>query len=115
VIEKFPGADTLQVTRDIEHAMADMAPGLKGITIDTSGYRPATFLETALRNIGWVTIIGFALLLAVMLIAFALWRAALIGAVVLPASLTMAAYVLYLGAARSPRSPCSGWPQPSAW
>src|SRR6202035_4535434 len=27
VVEKFPGADTLQVTRDIEHAMAEMAPG----------------------------------------------------------------------------------------
>src|SRR5262249_28022209 len=45
VIEKFPGADTLQVTRDIEQAMADMAPGLKGITIDTREYRPATFVE----------------------------------------------------------------------
>jgi Cu/Ag efflux pump CusA len=96
VIEKFPGADTLRLTRDVEHAMADMAPGLKGITIDTSDYRPATFVETALRNIGWVTIIGFALLLAVMLIVFASWRAALIGAVVLPTSLTLAAYVLYL-------------------
>jgi Cu/Ag efflux pump CusA len=95
VVEKFPGADTLQVTRDIEQAMADMAPGLKGITIDTREYRPATFVETALRNAGWVALLGLALLiLALGLLAS--WRAALIGAVVVPVALVLAAYVLYL-------------------
>ena len=95
VIEKFPGADTLQVTRDIEQAMAGMAPGLKGITIDTREYRPATFIETALRNVGWVALIGLALMvLALGLLAS--WRAALIGAVVVPVALVLAAYVLYL-------------------
>src|SRR6185369_11065662 len=96
VIEKFPGADTLKVTRDVEAAMADMAPGLKGIAIDTQGYRPASFIETALRNAGWAALIGFMLLIALLLALFGSWRAALIGAIVLPVSLTMAAYVLYL-------------------
>src|SRR5215470_1484666 len=95
VIEKFPGADTLQVTRDIEQAMAGMAPGLKGITIDTREYRPATFIETALRNAGWAALIGLVLLvLALGLLAS--WRTALIGAVVVPMALVLAAYVLYL-------------------
>ncbi|HEU5385858.1 MAG TPA: efflux RND transporter permease subunit [Streptosporangiaceae bacterium] len=96
VIEKFPGADTLKVTRDVEAAMADMAPGLKGITIDTQGYRPASFIEAALRNAGWAALIGFVLLIALLFVIFASWRAALIGAIVLPVSLTTAAYVLYL-------------------
>ena len=96
VIEKFPGANTLKVTRDVEAAMADMAPGLKGITIDTQGYRPASFIEAALRNVGWAALIGFMLLIALLLAMFGSWRAALIGAIVLPVSLTMAAYVLYL-------------------
>ena len=96
VIEKFPGADTLKVTRDVEAAMADMAPGLKGISIDTQGYRPASFVEAALRNVGWAALIGFVLLIALLFAIFASWRAALIGAVVLPVSLTTAAYVLYL-------------------
>jgi Cu/Ag efflux pump CusA len=95
VIEKFPGADTLQVTRDIEAAMAAMAPGLKGIAVDTSAYRPAIFIETALRNTGWVALIGLALLVLV-LGSFASWRTALIGAVVVPTALAVAAYVLYL-------------------
>jgi Cu/Ag efflux pump CusA len=96
VIEKFPGVDTLKVTRDVEAAMADMAPGLKGITVDTQGYRPASFVEAALRNAGWAALIGFVLLIALLFGIFASWRAALIGAVVLPVSLTTAAYVLYL-------------------
>ena len=96
VIEKFPGADTLKVTRDVEAAMADMTPGLKGIAVDTQGYRPASFVEAALRNVGWVALIGFMLLIALLLAMFGSWRAALIGAVVLPVSLTTAAFVLYL-------------------
>jgi multidrug efflux pump subunit AcrB len=96
VIEKFPGADTLKVTRDVEAAMADMAPGLKGIAVDTQGYRPASFIEAALRNAGWAALIGFMLLIALLLAMFGSWRPALIGAIVLPVSLTMAAYVLYL-------------------
>src|SRR5690349_1614065 len=96
VIEKFPGADTLKVTRDVEAAMADMAPGLKGITVDTQGYRPASFIEAALRNVGWAALIGFVLLIALLFAIFASWRAALIGAIVLPVSLTTAAFVLYL-------------------
>jgi Cu/Ag efflux pump CusA len=96
VIEKFPGADTLKVTRDVEAAMADMTPGLKGIAVDTQGYRPASFVEAALRNVGWAALIGFVLLIALLLAMFGSWRAALIGAIVLPVSLTTAAFVLYL-------------------
>src|SRR5205085_4893985 len=95
VIEKFPGTDTLKVTRDIEAAMASMAPGLKGISVDTTEYRPATFIETALRNAVWIALAGFALLIVVLGL-IASWRTALIGAVVVPAALTIAAYVLYL-------------------
>ncbi len=62
VIEKFPGANTLEVTRGVEAAMREMAPGLTGIAIDTNVYRPATFLETALDNAGVVALISLALL-----------------------------------------------------
>jgi Cu/Ag efflux pump CusA len=95
VIEKFPGANTLQVTRDIDAALASMAPGLRGITVDTSEYRPATFIETALRNVSWVALAGLVLLI-VALGLLASWRTALIGLITVPVSLTLAAYVLYL-------------------
>jgi Cu/Ag efflux pump CusA len=95
VVEKFPGASTLQVTHDIEAAMADMAPGLKGITVDTSGYRPATFLEATLRTTGWVALAGLALLILALGLAVS-WRAAAIGLVTVPVAVIAAAYVLYL-------------------
>ena len=96
VIEKFPGASTLAVTRGIDEALADMAPGLQGITIDPDVYRPATYIETSLRNVGLAGLIGLALLFIVMLLVFASWRAAVIALIVVPVSLTAAAYVLYL-------------------
>src|SRR4051794_5902823 len=45
VVERFPDADTAQVTADVEQALAAMAPGLSGITVDTSLYRPASYLD----------------------------------------------------------------------
>jgi Cu/Ag efflux pump CusA len=96
VVDKFPGANTREVTTGVEEALADMGPGLKGITIDPIVYRPATYIETALKNVGFVGLIGLALLLAVMFLVFASWRAAVIAFVVVPVSLTVAAYVLYL-------------------
>src|SRR6266581_6473920 len=52
VIEKFPGASTVAVTKGINEALADMAPGLRGINVDPGVYRPANYIETALRNVG---------------------------------------------------------------
>ena len=99
VIEKFPGANTLQVIKGIEDALAEMAPGLHGITIDPGVYRPATYLENALRNVGFVAVIALALLLAGLLFVLASWRAALLALIVIPVSLTAAAFVLYLSGA----------------
>jgi Cu/Ag efflux pump CusA len=96
VIEKFPDANTVQVARDVEAAMASLAPGLSGITVDTSVYRPATFIESALRNLGVALLIGLLLMIAALFAVFASWRAAVISLVAVPVSLTAAAFVLYL-------------------
>jgi len=96
VIEKFPGANTLQVTRGVEGALAEMAPGLKGVSIDTRVYRPASYIESALGNVGTVALIGLVLLVAAVLLLFASWRAAVIALIVVPVSLLAAALVLDL-------------------
>jgi Cu/Ag efflux pump CusA len=96
VVEKSPGANTLAVTSGVEHALAEMAPGLRGIAVDSHVYRPATYLEIALKNIGLAGLIGLVLLVIVLCVALASWRAALIGAGVAAVSLSGAAYVLYL-------------------
>jgi CzcA family heavy metal efflux pump len=96
VIEKFPEANTRAVTREVEDALEQMKPGLSGIQIDTTVYRPATFLQTALHNLTWWALGGL-LLVVVLLAGFTLsWRTALITLVSISCSLVAAAFVLYL-------------------
>ena len=65
VVEKFPGTSTLQVTKDIEAALNDMQPGLSGIQMDTSVFRPASFLQDAVDGLGLALLVS--LLIAVLL------------------------------------------------
>ncbi len=51
VIDKLPGANTLEVTKGVESALGSLSQGLSEIKFDTTLYRPATFLETAISNI----------------------------------------------------------------
>ncbi len=61
VVEKFPEANTLEVTRGLDQALEAMRPGLGGIQIDSSIYRPANYIEMALRNLSVVLLISFVL------------------------------------------------------
>ena len=69
VIEKFPEANTRAVTKAVEDALNQMRPGLSGIQIDTSLYRPATFLQTALHNLGWWALAGLLLVIALLTVS----------------------------------------------
>ncbi len=96
VVERFPGADTAQVTRDVEDAMSAMAPGLPGITVDPTVFRPADYLTTALRNLGLVGVIALVGLLAGLGVVLLSWRTALVAALSITASVVTAAWVLEL-------------------
>ena len=71
VIEKFPNANTLQVTRDLDAAIDKLRPGLSGVTVDTTVSRPATFIDESRDNLTRTLIIGGLLLLG--FVAAALW------------------------------------------
>ena len=74
VIEKLPGANTLEVTKGVEDALDAMRPGLSGVRIDTTVYRPATFIEQAVANLRTLLLLGL-LLVGLLLVAFLLnWR-----------------------------------------
>jgi Cu/Ag efflux pump CusA len=96
VIEKFPGANTREVAKGVDEALADMAPGLKGIVIHPNIFRPVSYIDATLRNVGIVALIALAVLLAGMLLLRASWRSAVVAVVVVPVSLIVAAYVLHL-------------------
>jgi CzcA family heavy metal efflux pump len=96
VVQKFPGANTRQVTKAVEDALTEMKPGLSGVTIDTTVYRPASFIDSALHNLAVRAVLGLALV-AILLAAFLFsWRLALISLTVLLLSLVSSGYLLYL-------------------
>ena len=51
IVEKQPTGNTLEVTRKVEKALEDLKPGLKGVDIDPTIFRPATFIERSLENL----------------------------------------------------------------
>jgi CzcA family heavy metal efflux pump len=94
VVEKFPGANTLEVTNGVEQALDKLRPGLAELRTDTSVFRPATLIEDAIDNLTLMLVIA-AVLLALILAAFLRrWRTVLIGLVTIPVSLVAAALVL---------------------
>jgi CzcA family heavy metal efflux pump len=96
VVEKFPGASTQQVTKDLEAALAALAPGLPGLQMDSSLYRPASYIDSAVGNAGWILLIGLLLLLVAFFAFLVEWRAAVISLLTIPLSLAAAVLVLHL-------------------
>jgi CzcA family heavy metal efflux pump len=94
VVEKFPGANALEVTRGVEEALERLRPGLAGMRTDTSIFRPATFIEDATDNLRLALIIGGALLALVLAALLFQWRTLLVCLVTIPLSLVAAALVL---------------------
>jgi CzcA family heavy metal efflux pump len=99
VVEKFPDANVLDVTRGLDQALRDLRPGLTGVDFDASLYRPANFIESATQNLAIALLVGIVLVALMLGIFFFSWRAAVIGIVAIPLALVAAGLVLYaLGA-----------------
>jgi len=96
IVEKLPWANTLDVTRGVEAAFEEMKPGLKDIDIDTTIFRPATFIEMSIDNLTESLLIGAVLVVIVLLFFLYEWRVALISATIIPLSLMAALLVLNL-------------------
>ncbi len=99
VVEKFPWANTLDVTHGVEDALDELRPGLAGIDMDPTIFRPADFIQVALDNLTRALIIGCILVMGVIAAFLFQWRTALISMVAIPLSLMAGALVLYLSGA----------------
>ena len=87
VVFKYPWANTLDATRGVEAALAELKPGLPDLDIDPSIFRPADFIELAFENLTRALLLG-CLLVVLVLAAFLFeWRTALISLVAIPLSL----------------------------
>jgi CzcA family heavy metal efflux pump len=96
IVEKLPWGNTLDVTKGVEAAIAEMMPGLEGVTIDTTIFRPATFVEVALDNLFHALVVGLVLVAVILTLFLFNWRSAVISLVAIPLSLVAAGLVLWL-------------------
>ncbi|HEY3473027.1 MAG TPA: efflux RND transporter permease subunit [Anaerolineales bacterium] len=96
VLEKLPGVNTLEVTRNVDEALAALQPGLPGVQFDSSIFRPANFIELAIANISQALVIGSILMILILGILMYGWRTALISLLAILTSLATAMLVLYL-------------------
>ncbi len=95
VVEKFPWANTLEVSEGVDDVLERVEPGLKGVRIDATIFRPATFIETSMDNLTKALVIGILLVVLVLIMFLLEWRTALISVVAIPLSLVVAGLVLY--------------------
>ena len=95
IVEKLPWGNTLEVTKGVEAAIDEMRPGLPGMNIDTTIFRPATFVEEALNNLGRSLVLGAVLVVVILALFLFDWRSALISVITIPMSLIAAGLVLY--------------------
>jgi Cu/Ag efflux pump CusA len=94
VVEKFPGADTREVSEGVEDALEDLRPGLGGIQSDTTVFRPVDYLDRAMDNLALALLFGAVLALLVLVACRFRWRSILVAVVTVPLSLLVAALVL---------------------
>ncbi len=96
IVEKQPWGNTLEVTRNVEAALETLKPGLVGVDVDSTIFRPATFIEQSISNLGDALLIGCVLVVIILAIFLFDWRTALISLSAIPLSLLAAGVVLYL-------------------
>ena len=94
IVEKQPWGNTLQVTHEIEEALEALRPALSGIEIDSTIFRPATFVEMSLANLRTALLIGAVLVAGVLGLFLFEWRTAVISLLAMPLSLVAAALVI---------------------
>ena len=95
IVEKQLGANTLQVTRDVEDVLADLQPALTDVVVDPTIFRPATFIEMSLANLTRALLLGCVLVIVVLMAFLADWRTAIISSIAIPISLLTAGVLLH--------------------
>ncbi|HTT02880.1 MAG TPA: efflux RND transporter permease subunit [Steroidobacteraceae bacterium] len=89
-------ANTLEVSRSLTSALAELRPGLErsGITLHDDLFRAANFIETTTANVRFSLLLGGALVIVILLLFMFDWRSAAISCIAIPLSLFAAIIVL---------------------
>ena len=96
VVSSQFGANTLEVTEAVERALEELKPGLEAasITLYPDLFRPASFIQRAIRNVTSSLLLGGVLVAAVLFLFLFNLRTAFISLTAIPLSLLIAVIVL---------------------
>ena len=87
-VQKQPGFNTLELTRELDRVLAELAPSLPaGVTVETESFRQADFIETAVGNVSTALRHGAILVVVILFLFLGNLRATVISALALPLSL----------------------------
>jgi len=96
-VQKQPSADTVQLTRQIEAALADLKRTLPaGFEAPRTTFRQASFIEGSIGNLQGKLLMASAVVAAVLLLFLGNWRVTLISLTAIPAALLTTALVFHL-------------------
>jgi CzcA family heavy metal efflux pump len=93
------GANTLDVTRELEHRLTVLVPALArhGVEYHPALLRPASFIESAIAKLRNSLAVGALLVVTLLLLTLRDWRGALISFSAIPVSLLATVWLLSLG------------------
>ena len=96
-ISKQPNANTIRLTRAIEENIRDLRASLPpDVVVDTTIFRQADFIETAISNVQKVLIEGAVLVVIILLLFLMSFRTTIISLIAIPVSLLSAVIALHL-------------------
>jgi len=94
IVEKQPWGNTLDVTAGVEKVLAELKPALPGVDMDSTIFRPATFIQLSIDHLTEALWIGCLLVIVILFLFLGDWRTTVISVVAIPLSLAIALLLL---------------------
>ncbi len=94
IVEKQPWGNTLDVTQGVEKILAELKPGLPGVDIDSTIFRPATFIQLSIDHLTEALWLGCLLVVIILWFFLGSWRTTVISLTAIPLSLAIALLLL---------------------
>lgn len=94
IVEKQPWGNTLNVTKGVEKVLNELKPGLPGVIMDSTIFRPATFIQLSMDHLTEALWLGCLLVVIILALFLGDWRTTVISVAAIPLSLAIALLLL---------------------